>query len=549
MSEAANYQQLFNTVYSNESKNSAKETLFAQYERAVIQSIITSFGLDFLVKDRHGGDVDTIHNVRQIGIDAHMAYKNERNAVNYNNRGEYDPKAYHNHPTFTSIKREARERFNNDGEMITDGYTGTQMAYAKASSVSPNIRAELDHIVECKQIHDDRGRVLAGADGVELANKFDNLVFTNKSLNASMGSWAQKKNAQWRKEHGCDAPIDVLDMNAYLNEHPDIPKDQAQNMRNNYNKARSSYEKDIAFKYYGGAIFLKDTASAVANTSVRMGIRQALGLVFTEIWLSVRESIRLRHENSISLFSAIGLGFKEGLANACDKYKEIWNEFIKGSLSGALSSIITTICNAFFTTTKTIGRIIRQSFSSLVDAVKILLSCDVPLSQRITEASKVISVCAGVVIGSIVSEAVASSGIATIPVVGGIIPEFLGCLVGGIISCTLLYVIDYDGDIVKQAVKSLGLNTVAVQKEQYEIIGEQIDNYARNIDEINLYQTHLRAKAYKSAVDEICTAKDQKSLSTALDKAKKDLNIKNCYGKHDNFDSFMNDDDASFEFH
>lgn len=40
--------------------------LFKQYERVIIDSIITSFGLDFFIKDRHGGDVDTVHNVRQI---------------------------------------------------------------------------------------------------------------------------------------------------------------------------------------------------------------------------------------------------------------------------------------------------------------------------------------------------------------------------------------------------------------------------------------------------------------------------------------------------
>lgn len=44
-------------------------SIFKQYESVIIESIITSFGLDFLVKDRHGGDVDTIHNVRQIGKD------------------------------------------------------------------------------------------------------------------------------------------------------------------------------------------------------------------------------------------------------------------------------------------------------------------------------------------------------------------------------------------------------------------------------------------------------------------------------------------------
>ena len=41
------------------------DSIFKQYEGVIVKSIITSFGLDFLAYDRHGGDVDTLHNVRQ----------------------------------------------------------------------------------------------------------------------------------------------------------------------------------------------------------------------------------------------------------------------------------------------------------------------------------------------------------------------------------------------------------------------------------------------------------------------------------------------------
>ena len=43
------------------------DLLLQQYKRVIMESLITSFGLDFLVQDQYGGDVDTIHNVRQVG--------------------------------------------------------------------------------------------------------------------------------------------------------------------------------------------------------------------------------------------------------------------------------------------------------------------------------------------------------------------------------------------------------------------------------------------------------------------------------------------------
>ena len=61
-----------------EPEKSVIDNLFEQYE-SVIFSIITAFGLDLFIKDQHGGDVDTIYNVRKIGIDPEMKYKNKRN--------------------------------------------------------------------------------------------------------------------------------------------------------------------------------------------------------------------------------------------------------------------------------------------------------------------------------------------------------------------------------------------------------------------------------------------------------------------------------------
>ena len=57
------------------------ETIFNQYEKVVVQALVSSFGLDFLIQDQHGGDVDTIHNVRKIGEDPEMTYKNQENAL------------------------------------------------------------------------------------------------------------------------------------------------------------------------------------------------------------------------------------------------------------------------------------------------------------------------------------------------------------------------------------------------------------------------------------------------------------------------------------
>ena len=63
-------------------------SIFKEYEKVIVESLITSFGLDFLLNDRHGGDVDTILNVRKIGKDSQMTYKNKINEEKYPERSQ-----------------------------------------------------------------------------------------------------------------------------------------------------------------------------------------------------------------------------------------------------------------------------------------------------------------------------------------------------------------------------------------------------------------------------------------------------------------------------
>lgn len=294
----------------------------------VIESLISSFGLDFLMGDRHGGDVDTINNVRQIGSDERMTYKNKKHEENYNNRGVYSHSEYHKDERFASKKHDARERYQATGKGETDSYTGETLEHTTFSTVPKERRAELDHVVETKAIHDDRGRVLAGLNGVDLANALDNLAWTNKSLNASMGSWARHKNDQWREKYGCDAPIDEVDMKAYLREHPEITPETQKRMIAQYEKSRAAYEKEVARAYYTSRVFFNDTAKAAGKLGVKMGMKAVAGLIFAEVWFAVEDEFNKLVSFGKEMFYAIGRGIKKGFNKACQSYKVLIDKFL-----------------------------------------------------------------------------------------------------------------------------------------------------------------------------------------------------------------------------
>ena len=324
------------------------ESIFQQYERVLVESLITSFGLDFLVNDQHGGDVDTIHNVRQIGQDEQMTYKNVLNQQSYEpykQKGSYNSAEYHGHKQYKAKNQEISAQ-RKEGKLV-DAYTGEQ--------IPRNGKSDLDHVISAKEIHKDPGRVLAGLSGPDLANSPENLQATNPHTNRT------KK---------ADSMEDFL--SKYGEEYTE--KQQA-NMRQKDLAARKSYKAKLAHAYYTSPKFAKDVALAAGNVSVSMGARQALGFVFTEMWFAVKEEFQKIEERPFDLgdfLRTIGSGLKRGFERAKEKYKELFDKFLGGAVAGALSSLTTTLCNIFFTTAKNVVRIIRQSYASLVEAGKVL---------------------------------------------------------------------------------------------------------------------------------------------------------------------------------
>lgn len=92
-----------------------------ELHQTMVKSLVTSFGLDFLLlNDRKGGDVDTIHNVRN-GI-----YATEAERQRYEGRGDYDSHHYHSHENYIATNRKGK-RAHQSGT-LTDAYTGEVFA-------------------------------------------------------------------------------------------------------------------------------------------------------------------------------------------------------------------------------------------------------------------------------------------------------------------------------------------------------------------------------------------------------------------------------------
>ena len=122
-------------------------------------------------------------------------------------------------------------------------------------------------------------------------------------------------------------------------------------------------------------------------------------------------------------------------------------------------------------------------------------------------AAKILATGASVVAGTMVSELIAKTAVGTIPVVGTIVQTFCGTLVAGIMSCSLLYMLDNNKAInwiVSILNRIPSVDKVVMYYREQAIL---LEKYSADLFSIDL-------ETFKKEIETIHTA--VKSLSTDL---------------------------------
>lgn len=506
--------------------------IWKEYERVILQSLVTSFGLDFIVHDQHGGDVDTIHNVREIGKNPSMKYKNVQNQADYDNNGAYDNPAYHADKRYRDIVRTAKKEFNENGTWIDDTYVkGNTVAPVSNKTVPRNRQGQLDHVVSANEIHDDQGRILAGLDGMELANSPENLRYTNAAINRNLSNMSVEDYIKW-----CEDNPDKVNWNG--NKGETLPADVKRKLRSEYNRAKKTYDAKVAKAYYTSPKFAKDTAIAAGSRGAEMGARQAMGFIFVEIWFASKAELQavLPHSNLKDMLEAIANGVKNGLNNARLKYKELVAKFEEGFVAGALSSLTTTLCNIFFTTAKKLVRNIRQIYASVVQAGRVLLFNPDGLlfGDRIKLSTVILATGASVLIGTAVGELISLTPIGSAPVIGNVVQLFCSTLTSGLLSCTLLVFLDRSKFMNKVITE---LNRIPSEVNNYREIADALECLAAKLANLDIAKFRAETEKYNDIALKINKAESEAELNDLLLAAYKVFNIQIPW--QSDFDSFM----------
>lgn len=552
-------------------------TLMQSYEEVIMKSLITSFGLDFmLVKDRHGGDVDTIHNVREIQKEKDLpdnkkkfsGYANKQNQADYENIVPYNTKddkgrkivadRYHQHENYKKRNKEASEQRKNGN--LKDSYSGEKIAR--------NGKVDLDHTISAKEIHEDPGRVLAGIEGDHLANKDSNLNHTNSSINRAKQAKTVDKFLNDLKNTENERQLQIQKLKSKKNltdkEQGKLKKleklssiDQ-EKIKKADKKARDAYEKELANTYYTSDKFIKNTLEEGYKKGFQMGLRQALGTILAATLMCVREEMpkliaKMKIEFDLSAFfqGLINI-MKVAFKRVKEAYKEIIQSFSGGLLSGILSSITSTLINIFTTTSKNVGKIVRESWSSIVEALKILIfnPQNLPFGEVIKSVMIIVSTAAAVILGTIVSEAMSKIPALNIPIIGDILPQFVGALVTGLVSVSLIYFLE-NSKISKKIVAYMNKfkTKLDYKIEYFQEIYRKIQIYAAELAEIDLEEFKARTSMVVEIGEKFSRNMSTEQLNSELTDLVQKLNIRLPYdGTIKGLDDFMNNDEESLTF-
>ena len=492
-----------------------------EVSKSVTYSLVTTFGLDFLLlEDKKGGDVDTIHNVRS-GVWATDTEKEK-----YEDLEKYDSDSYHKDKNYIAKGRE--DKATQQAGELEDKYRNTSMRVDE--------KRQLDHVVSAHEIHHDAGRVLADIDGVNLANQETNFASTiayinnkksNKPIEEFVNELPEMISSKKESVSNNEEKIESMPENTPEQRHKkQVVADEIRKEKKHIEElesidtkamieadklARQSYDKKVGLAYYSSSKFFKASATAAASAGAAMGARQAVGLVLAEIWFELKEALPnvYRNHKDVFVFEAFWEDIKNTLSAVLDRvklrFKDALNTFKDSFIGGVLASVSTTLLNIVFTSGKLVGKLIRESWNNLVQAMKLVFFNPQKLAfgDLMREVTRIILASVSTIIGVAINQHLVT--VMTIPF-GTEIAAFVSALFIGLFTVGTGYFLDHS----------------PIMKKLWDFLNSMKDKYEATLDfmkeanaEINLYAAELAKLEFNLNVSELQLLTDNLSLATS----------------------------------
>lgn len=357
---------------------------------------------------------------------------------------------------------------------VKDAYTG------KTVKTSEGHQINTDHVVSRKEIYGAEGsfkkrlRELSGNEVKDLANLKGNLVATNESLNKSKSDKSIKEYIASQEKRKQDLIIQNKKANEKIINNPSLSKQEKEaRIKKNDKRLQDKLDADpelMRLKDKGARRDINNKIVVDAAKNVGKEASQAMlrGVLISSAVTLVKSIIDSLVDYWKSAQKSWNL-FKDDMKRAVSNFFHSLKSIIGNSTSAGVGSIVNNIVSLFGETVGKLWSLIKTGFTMIKNAWKILTNKDTPLSIRIAEVGKTMTVAGAVASTAVLSETIntvlmtAFPGLATmtIPIIGtvsGFIVEILLGILNGVIA----------GIVINQ------LNKFIANKQKNELTSQMI---------------------------------------------------------------------------
>ena len=469
----------------------------------------------------------------QIGLDItnetlNQKYDREHKGETYEDVG----KKVMQDPKYKEANKAMREQQKSD--KLKDGYTG--------KNIKQNDNANLDHVVSRKEIYENARRKQAGINTENLANKDENLVPTNESLNKSKGAKSVNEYIKEREQREKDLREQNERANKKIDESnmSDLEKQKAKEKNNKRLQDKLDADDELMKKADKKArkAINKDIAKGVAKETTKKAGKDAMKqMTVTALFSLLKEVIN----GLIRFLKSKTKTFKSFLDEIKVAIKTFFSK-IKNILHTGASSFVGTVVVEIFgpivSTFKKLASLIKQGVSSVMEAVRYLKDKEnkkKPFSVKIAQVGKIIT--AGLVAGGTIFlgqifettlEKVPGMKV-QIPLLGSlanVIGMFLASLVSCIIGAIIINFIDKfiakkQKDDAQVAIIKKG-NQIISKQQQIRIVNEVLLDVDKENAQSNISARHQDAAAilkevHEKVMEDFVEDFSQKEYSSIID--------------------------------
>lgn len=448
-----------NTKDEYNTDNQQMESFWSVLKNQLTTETVQRFGIEKVLNAlegtgglsdyKDGGNVSTIHNAKN-GVFVDSEHERRFNAAydrkNYEGRGDRKLSAQ-------------RKKMFTENEEIYDAYTHKKL--------NKDGRTHIDHITSAKEIHEmDAARLyMTDDERNDMATADSNMAAIDGRMNQSKG---EKSMEEWlKKEKDGQTNAERYDV------------DEAEAMR-----LRRRSQLGIKGKVVLAAG--REVSMASFSSGIAQAKKQVIGLLMhygTSIFLEEVQSYAANWKNysriadRLDALKAMGGRIKDRLIEKVKDIKNIIKEVFasakEGFISGIVGTVVTTLINMVATTVKSVGKILQDSVTTLIDAFKMWTKNPNNLDKATLakETIKMISLGVSASVGIIAEEGIKTTLASTvlapvadpIGIVGGI-------LVTGVCSAVLIYVMDNFGKIMKKFKDAWNDMMYGLQRTKREIL-------------------------------------------------------------------------------